>query len=346
MATILILGAGVMGSALAVPAADNGNRVLLAGTPLDTDAIALMKQPAGVHPKLDLPLPESVTPLADADLTAAHVESADFVVVGVSSPGVSWAVQRLNQTMERRRPIAFVTKGLDRSGQSLVTLAESLAPQLKQMSAFVGIGGPCIARELANRNPTACVYASADRQMAADLTLLIATDYYRLSITDDVTGVEACAALKNFFSIGVAAMQTRYPDAARADGQSKNPTAAVFTQATLEMARLCERLGGRRETAFDLAGLGDLHVTVGGGRNSRLGHGLGTGRTVSDVMRNELRGETVEGIDTARMLATWLEPAPGLEPLDRERFPLALAIIEAVLADTPFNFAYEEFVVA
>jgi glycerol-3-phosphate dehydrogenase (NAD(P)+) len=346
MATLLILGAGVMGSALAVPAADNGHHVLLAGTPLDAEAIAMMKQPGGVHPKLDLPLPESVAPLADADLTPGDIESADIIVVGVSSPGVSWAVQRLNRTIKRPRPIAFVTKGLDKAGPSLVTLAESLAPQLKQMSAFVGIGGPCIARELANRNPTASVYASADREVAAYLASLMATDYYRLSISDDVTGVEACAALKNFFSIGVAAMQTRYPDAARADGQSKNPTAAAFTQATLEMARLCEQLGGRRDTAFDLAGLGDLHVTVGGGRNSRLGHGLGMGRTVSDVMENELRGETVEGIDTAQMLATWLQPAPGLKPLDRERFPLALAIIEAVLADTPFNFAFEKLVVS
>ena len=346
MTTILILGAGVMGSALAVPAADNGHTVLLAGTPLDAEAIALMKQRGGVHPKLDLPLPERVTPLADEDLTSEHVESADIVIVGVSSPGVAWAVRRLNETMRRPRPIAFVTKGLDKVGPSLVTLAESLAPQLEQIRAFIGIGGPCIARELANRNPTACVYASADRKAAAYLAALMATDYYRLSITDDVTGVEACAALKNFFSIGVAAMQTQYPDAARADGQSKNPTAAAFTQAVLEMARLCERLGGKRETAFDLAGLGDLHVTVGGGRNSRLGQGLGLGRTVSDVMENELRGETVEGIDTAKMLATWLEPTPGLEPLDRTRFPLALAIIEAVLADTPFAFAFENLVVA
>jgi glycerol-3-phosphate dehydrogenase (NAD(P)+) len=346
MATILILGAGVMGSALAVPAADNGHRVLLAGTPLDAEAIALMKQPGGVHPRLDLPLPELVTPLSDAELTASHVETADVIIVGVSSPGIGWAVQRLNGTMGRPRPIAFVTKGLDRAGASLVTLAESLAPQLQPMRTFIGIGGPCIARELANRNPTACIYASADREAAAGLAALMATDYYRLSLTDDVTGVEACAALKNFFAIGVAAMQTRYPDAARADGQSTNPTAAAFTQATLEMARLCQRLGGRRETAFNLAGLGDLHVTVGGGRNSRLGHGLGIGRTVSAMMEAELRGETVEGIDTARMLSAWLEATPGAEPLDRAHFPLALAIIEAVLADTAFRFDFRDLVVA
>lgn len=340
MATILILGAGVMGSALAVPAADNGHTVLLAGTPIDTDIIARIGKAGGVHPKLDQPLPGNVRPIANADLSDADVEAADMIVVGVSSPGISWAVERLAGAMKRPRRIAFVTKGLDKAGSSLVTLAGSLPSRLPQMSAFLGIGGPCIARELANRKPSACVYACADRQAAAEFASLMTTDYYRLSTTDDVVGVEACAALKNFYAIGVAAMQTRYPDSARADGQSKNPTAAAFTQATREMARLCERFGGRRDTAFDLAGLGDLHVTVGGGRNSHLGHELGRDRTVSDVMAKELAGETVEGIDTARMLSAWLQPTPGLEPIGPDRFPLAYAIIDAVLQDTPFKFDF------
>lgn len=332
MATILILGAGVMGSSLAVPAADNGHSVLLAGTPLDAEAIARMKRPGGIHPKLDEPLPAGVIPVADEELTPAQMDAADLVVVGVSSPGIPWAVRRLNETMGRDRPVAFVTKGLDRRGADIVTFAETLPPLLPRLQSFIGIGGPCIARELANRQPTMSVYASRDRAAATFAAGLLRASYYRLGEDDDVTGVEACAALKNFYAIGVSAMQTRYPDRARPDGQSKNPTAGAFTQAAREMARLCELLGGRRETAFDLAGIGDLHVTVGGGRNSRLGHGLGNNRTVSDIMANELAGETVEGIDTARMVQ------PLLEGARREDFPLAAAIVEAVVRGRTFEF--------
>ncbi len=161
------------------------------------------------------------------------------------------------------------------------------------------------------------------------------TPYYRLAVTDDATGVECCAALKNFFAIGVSAMQTRYPDNGRADGQSKNPTAAAFTQAAAEMATLCETIGGRRETAFDLAGIGDLHVTVGGGRNSRLGHGLGKDRTVA-MSWGELSGETVEGIDTARVLVDLLNTLPDT----RRDFPLAWAIVDAVLGGGGLDFDF------
>jgi glycerol-3-phosphate dehydrogenase (NAD(P)+) len=346
MATILILGSGVMGSALAVPASDNGHRVLLAGTHLDGEAIRRMKQPGGVHPKLDEPLATSVEILAHDEVAPEHAEAADLIVVGVSSPGVSWAVERLNALMRHQRPVAFVTKGLDRRGDAVTTYAETLPGQVPHMSAFIGIGGPCIARELANRFPTTSIYASRDREAAAFARSLMQAPYYRLATGTDLTGVEACAALKNFFAIGVSAMQTRYPDTRRAGGQSKNPTAAAFNQAVREMAALCERLGGQRETAFDVAGIGDLHVTVGGGRNSRLGHFLGVGRTISDIMAKELVGETVEGIDTARVLAALFPHGRGEAALDRDRFPLTLAILDAVLSDAPLGFDLERLVFA
>ncbi|MDX1106010.1 glycerol-3-phosphate dehydrogenase [Sinorhizobium medicae] len=336
MATILILGAGVMGTALAVPASDNGHRVLLAGTPLDAVPVARMKA-GGIHPKLGAPLAGTVTILTDEELGPEHAEAADLIVVGVSSPGIVWAVDRLNGLLGREKPVAFVTKGLDREGDRVVTYAETLPPRIAGMQSFIGIGGPCIARELAERYPTSSIYASCDRVAADFAAGLMRTPYYRLASSEDVTGVEACAALKNFFAIGVSTMQTRYPDRLRADGQSKNPTAAAFNQAAQEMALLCERIGGSRASAFDLAGIGDLHVTVGGGRNSRLGHGLGLGRTVSDVMSGELAGETVEGIDTARIVGSLLRQIENAET----RLPLATAITSAVVDGGTLAFDFD-----
>lgn len=337
MATILILGAGVMGSALAVPAADRGHRVRLVGTGFDREIISTLKRPGGVHPKLDAPLPRNVTPLDIDELTVAHLAEADAIVIGVASAGIEWAVDRLRALLQERKPVAFLTKGLVAAGATVRTYAETVpdAFDLVGRENFIGIGGPCIARELANRWPTASVYACADAVLAERLAGLMTTPRYRLSTSDDVTGVEACAALKNFFAIGVSAMQTRYLDTIRGTVAAKNPTAAAFNQAAREMAAITHHLGGRRETAFDLAGIGDLHVTVGGGRNSRLGHALGRGATVSAAMSGELAGETVEGIDTARALAGLVRS--GELP---ERVPLATAIVEAVLDDQGFDFDF------
>jgi len=337
MASIVILGAGVMGSAIAVPAASNGHHVRLVGTPIDVDAITALKRPGGMHPKLDSRLPPNVEPLLFEELRPAHFAQADAVIVGVSSRGLEWATGVLSDYLARPCPVAFVTKGLDVGGGGVKTYADTVPARIPKLSAFVGIGGPCIARELANGWPTASVYASADRSASQGLIALMQTDAYRLSSSNDAVGVEACAALKNFYAIGVSAMQTRWPDPARPGGHAKNPLAATFNQAARELAVLCEALGGRRETAFDLAGMGDLHVTVGGGRNSRLGHGLGEGRRVSEVLGGALAGETVEGADTARALGPWLRVRDGM---DAGQLPLAHAIMDAVLDDKPFEFDF------
>jgi glycerol-3-phosphate dehydrogenase (NAD(P)+) len=336
MANILIIGAGVMGTSLTVPASDNGHDIVLAGTPLDEAAVARMQAEGGTHPKLDAPLPGGVRVIADADLDADETDRADLIVVGVSSPGIAWAVDRLNGLLRRETTIAFVTKGLDRKDGGVVTFAETLPGRIGKLGTFIGIGGPCIARELALRLPTSSVYAARETGAAEQAAALFRTPYYRLAVSDDLTGVEACAALKNFFAIGVSAMQTRYPDTHRADGQSKNPTAAAFTQAVREMAMLCEMMGGQRHTSFDLAGLGDLHVTVGGGRNSRLGHSLGLNRTVEDAMAHELANETVEGIDTAIVVSSLIRNLGD----ESRHFPLTSAIIDAIVDKKLFDFNF------
>ncbi|MBB1251259.1 glycerol-3-phosphate dehydrogenase [Rhizobium sp. G21] len=336
MANIAIIGAGVMGSALSVPAADNGHAVTLVGSPLDDGIIEVLRSPGGVHPKLDAPLPASVRPVTQAELQSTVLDEADVIIAGVSSPGVDWFADYVETRLSRPKPIAFVTKGLDLLGGALATYADTLPRRTTRCQAFVGIGGPCIARELANRVPTLSIYASPDRDVADRLRSLLQTPYYRLATTTDAVGLEACAALKNFYAIGVSAMQTRYPDDRRNDGQSKNPCAGAFSIAVAEMTRIVTALGGSGETAIGLAGLGDLHVTVGGGRNSRLGHGLGAGRTVSEVLATDLKGETVEGVDTARLLADWLKGQDDA----RAQYPLATAITEAVLGDRLFEFDF------
>jgi glycerol-3-phosphate dehydrogenase (NAD(P)+) len=51
MAKVVILGAGVMGSAMAVVAADRGHRVVLVGTHLDESIISSIEK-TKLHPGL------------------------------------------------------------------------------------------------------------------------------------------------------------------------------------------------------------------------------------------------------------------------------------------------------
>src|SRR5438034_9696904 len=97
MARIAVLGAGVMGTALTFPLADNGHDIRLIGTHLDDTIIARCRAD-GIHPRLGRALPPNVRPYAFSEAAAA-LEGADLVALGVNSRGVRWAGQVRARTL-------------------------------------------------------------------------------------------------------------------------------------------------------------------------------------------------------------------------------------------------------
>jgi glycerol-3-phosphate dehydrogenase (NAD(P)+) len=352
---IVILGAGVMGSALAVPAAYHPhNEVTLVGSPLD-DAIIDSIQSSRHHPTLNVALTEQICALRLDQLDADTLRQAEVIVIGVSSPGIAWVVQLLEKTNARPAILALVTKGLvenNESSKAPLTYADALNANLSNPSGqLVGIGGPCIARELALHQPTRVTFASRNKQHAQFLRTLLQTPYYRVTTHQDIVAVEACAALKNFLAIGVSAMLTAHP---LDDSYAKNPVAALFNQAVLELLILSRWIaanekpgteGGQAsgDVAFNLAGMGDLHVTVGGGRNSRLGTLLGQGRRLSDLLQSDLKGVTVEGVDTGKRLAPGFYAACDSGELTITDLPLTCVILDSILKDVEFKFNFDTF---
>ena len=56
MAKILVIGAGVMGTAITVPAVKNGHDITLVGTPLDNEIIEFVSQSQKIMPHFHIPL--------------------------------------------------------------------------------------------------------------------------------------------------------------------------------------------------------------------------------------------------------------------------------------------------
>ncbi len=356
MANIVVLGAGVMGSTLANVAAANNN-VTLVGSPLDKHVIDCLKV-GEQHPGLRVNLSESIVALESDELSDECMQSAQVIIVGVSSPGVNWALESALKHGAAPGILALVTKGLVRaqSDQSApLTYAQAIGSELTTPAGrIVGIGGPCIARELALAFPTRVCFAAEDKSVADELRDLLKTDYYHIATHDDFTGLEACAALKNFMCIGVSAMFTSYK---LGGGYAKNPLAALFNQAVHEIAQLASwiKQGASvstnnpdklatigNELAFDLAGLGDLHVTVGGGRNSKLGQHLGNGRVLGEVLQTDMHNVTVEGVDTGKQLLPGFRFACNTGELNENDFPLTCAILAAIEKDLPFDFDFRK----
>jgi glycerol-3-phosphate dehydrogenase (NAD(P)+) len=153
-----------------------------------------------------------------------------------------------------------------------------------------------LAPELAEGFLTAVVFASEDPGALRTAAEVFHSESYLVEVTDDVPGVELCGTAKNVAAIGAGIVEGLAQTLQR---DLKNARAAVFSQAVHEIAELVEAAGGRRETALGLAGMGDLYVTILGGRNRVYGEAVGLGgdpARVLDDMTN--RGLTVEGAES------------------------------------------------
>lgn len=306
MATIAIVGAGMMGSALAVPFVANGHSVRLVGTPLDREIIGSL-QAGGPHPKLRAQLPSGIMPYQVDDLPSA-LAGADAIALGVSSAGVSWAAQALGQTLARApRPVLMVSKGLLWQDEQLHVLPDvfrSLLPERARAEiAPVGVAGPCIAGELLQRVPTSIVFTGRALASCEAWAELARGPFYFVQTEPDVVGAEACAALKNAFAMGVGFGQGVHEARGGAAGSvaHHNYESAVFAQAILEMQRVLTLMGGDPQTAVGLPGTGDLTVTCNGGRTGRFGKWLGLGLSLPEAIE-KMEGATLECLEVLREL--------------------------------------------
>lgn len=348
MTRIVILGAGVMGSAMAVPAGALGHEVDLVGTPLD-EAIVRSVAGNGWHPRLGLALPPTTHACDWTCLPEVMAKAPDLVVLGVSSAGVGWAIDCLAETLRAPAPILIITKGLHADGETVEVLPVVVARALKARTGMeapvFAIGGPCIAGELAAQRDTRVVATGATAEAARQAVRLFGASFYHAAASADVIGVEVCAAFKNFYALAVGAAAGRLETEGRAENGAAmhNVAAGLFAQAIAEMATLTQALGGDPATAAGLAGAGDLYVTCLAGRNSRMGRLLGLGRAYSDAKAKDMPEDTVEGAELARALGPTLERMVATGRLPGEKLPLMGAVLDAVNRDQPLAWNFARF---
>ena len=307
MAKIIILGAGSMGGAFTVPCTENNHETIVVGTHLDNNLIDNINQSDHYHPFLKTKLSNKTKFIKENELFEQTYKSSNLIVIVTNSTGIDWCVEQLKRISIKNTlpPILLLTKGLNVHNNQYELLAEKLQRLLLQ-EGFDNInisvvGGPCLARDLANKIHSSVVIANKDLKISKWFQDLLETNYYHISITDDIIGVEVCAAIKNILSmiIGSAKGLNLKENNNKNETDNLNTASALFSQCLYEMELFVSFLKGKKETVRGLAGIGDLHVSAAGGRNSLLGSYLGKGFLYSEVKEKKMKNITVEGADLA-----------------------------------------------
>ena len=198
-----------------------------------------------------------------------------------------------------------------------------------------------MAKGLANKVHTSVVFANTDIKVAKQISKLVSTNYYHVFTSDDIVGVETCAAIKNIFSMAIGASQGLCRPSASKEIKEKNylnTAAALIQESIYEMIIFVQKLKGKKETVLSLAGIGDLYVSADGGRNSKMGEYLGQGMTFKEAKKTKMPKDTVEGAELALEIGAKIK-----SDFDNKTLPLMNAMISTICEDNPLKIEWENF---
>ena len=347
MSKIVIIGAGAMGSAFALPCLDNNHDINLVGTHLENDFIDQLKKNNHLHPGLNTLLPQEIKIFKYEKFDELLKSNVDLIVLGISSKGIEWVADQLSKLYKDNKmpKLLMLTKGLSIHNNQYELLVDKLERLLTERRIkkvnISAVGGPCLAAGLANRVHSSVVIANQDIKIAKNIADMLNTNYYHTSYSDDLNGVEVSAAIKNIFSMAVGAAKGLCSQNISNEVREKNylnSASALIKQSIHEMEIFVDHLKGKKETVKGLAGLGDLYVSSGGGRNAKMGSYIGEGLTFSQAKKTKMERVTVEGADLAKEIAIKVN-----QDFDQKTLPLMLGMINAIVDDKKLDLDWESF---
>lgn len=296
MSKIAVLGAGNMGTAVAQLLALNGHNVMLWDYNPETIKIIKIKGENSFLP--DIKLSKRIKPEVNMQLAVAK---AELVVLAAASPYLRTTAKHLSHCLEMRKGkivIAHIAKGLEE--KTFLTMHEVIQSELPALfwREVVTISGPSIAKELVRGVPTAVVAASKSPVAREWVRKIFESKTFKVATSADIKGEGICGALKNVYAIALG----------MCDGMrlTMNTKAFMLTVAMREMEEIVHVFGGKRETVYGLAGLGDMIVTgLGDGRNRALGERICRDGSCKFVFK-EKEAQTYEGVAATKVIHDFL----------------------------------------
>jgi len=312
-ATATIIGAGSIGTALAMVLAENKFKVTL--WDIEQEVVDGINR---FHKN-----PRSLTEVTlDTSIKAeAHIDKAvagrDLVVIAVASDAVRDVASSLSGSLARNCVVISVAKGLEET--TFKTMSEVIYEQLGGNFRYqiITLSGPTLAHEIAQKKPTAAMLASErSNEYSKRALAAFSNHWFRVYETRDVIGVSLGAVAKNALAVGAGIMNGL--------AYGSNTYAWVLTEGFRELSRLIWMLGGTEETVYGIAAFGDTIATCFSetSRNREFGELLGKGKTVSMALQKV--GETVEGIAA-------IESLHQLALKERLNLPVLVALNEVVV---------------
>jgi len=317
---ISIIGDGAWGTTLAVHLARKKYPVTLWGAfPEYLGQIAKSYENKKFLPGIKIPSQVKFT----SDINEA-IGFGDLIVLSSPSEYLIDTLTKIQKTSYKGKVFVSVVKGIHPS--SFKRMSEIIHGHLPGVPLVV-LSGPTIAIEVAKGIPTTAVAACSNKSLAESVQKIFNSNTFRIYTNTDVIGVEVAGSVKNVIALACGIC----------DGLKlgTNTKAAILTRGLAEITRLGTALGGRRETFYGLAGLGDLATTCfsPNSRNRTVGEALGRGKKIKGILRS--MNAVAEGVITAQAVY-------HLAKKKKIPMPIVTEVYKIIFEDKPAGLAMKD----
>ena len=201
---------------------------------------------------------------------------ADYVIFAIPSAFLNTELEKLTISL-KDKVIFSAIKGI--VPETSLIVGEHF--NVKYGIPFENIGvitGPCHAEEVALERLSYLTIACGDAQKAKLVAKILASNYIKTKITDDIIGTEYAAMLKNIYAIAAGM--------AHGLGYGDNFQSVLMSNAIREMKKFIRKVHRMKRNINNSAYLGDLLVTGYSvfSRNRMFGNMIGKGYTVKSAM--------------------------------------------------------------
>ena len=285
---ITILGAGAYGLALSSMFLENNCNITM-WTKSDDEKERLEKERCNKKLLPDYKISNGIkftTNLKEA------VNDANVIVVAIPVKYVTNIIMELKDYYKKEQHICIASKGIEQG--SCLFIASIIKKHIKT-NKFCVISGGTFAVDMIKKVPLGLSLASKSKSTINIIKKTLQNDYLKLTVTNDVFGVEMYGAIKNVIAIAGGIIDGMgYPESTKC---------MFITKSLNDIVELIYEMGGNKKTILTYAGIGDLLLTCNSTKSRNYSFGRMIGEKASKEELDEyINNTTIEGLYTLKSI--------------------------------------------
>ncbi|MDV3168045.1 MAG: NAD(P)H-dependent glycerol-3-phosphate dehydrogenase [Candidatus Phytoplasma stylosanthis] len=288
MKKVTIIGGGSWGLALSQVLTDNKNEVLI----YDNDTEKIKKINDRKHPFLDILLPINIK--ATDNLKQA-LSFSNFIFLSIPTQNMRSLLKQINLIIDFPKNFINTSKGIEYKSNKIISQILKEEIDMNKIQNYAYISGPSHAEEVIIRKITFIEVISLQKSFALQISKLLSNpNYFKVIVSNDITGAEICSSFKNALSLVSGILDSQ--------NFSDNAKSAFITLGLKEMKLILNLFSSTSEkTVLSLSGVGDLIVTSFNkkSRNYQFGQKINLGESITNILKNSK--QTIEGIHNLKV---------------------------------------------